>query len=125
VRYLLSAHSLCLQAVAHRTICALQQQQALEALAGVPAHIALAADQATPAAGAASLVGAGTDVGASASVAKGTAAFKPPPSAQAEMDEVFDDPFADPFVGGAGFSTSVGIGGEFVATRGRAASAAN
>jgi hypothetical protein len=120
---LLSLLLLCLQVVAHRTICALQQQQALEALAGAPAGFAPAADQAGPAAGTASLVGAGTDIGASASVAKNTAAFKPPPSARVEMNEVFDDPFADPFVGGAGFSMSAEA--DFVATRGRAASAAD
>ena len=101
----------------------MQQQHALEALSGITNTGA--SDRAgSAAADAAVVVAAATETGAGETgAARGAAAFKPPPSAQAEMDEVYDDPFADPFVGGGGFS-SMGLEA-YAPTCGRAASAAN
>ena len=102
----------------------MQQQHALEALAGITNTSASATDRAGGAAARAAVaVATGTGTGAATGAARGAAAFKPPPSAQAEMNEMYDDPFADPFVGGAGFS-SMGLEA-YAQTRGRAASAAN
>lgn len=112
--------------MAHRTICALQQHQALEALAGDTGY-SVPTTEGSGSGGTVRLP-VGTEIGEGVSTGGGrdSAAFKPPPSAQVEMEQaLFDDPFADPFVGGAGFSTN-SLGGEgFAATRTRASSAAN
>lgn len=110
--------------MAHRTICALQQQQAREALTGggIRSFPAMLDSAGNAAAGAAA--SACTKVGASAGEVRAAAPFKPPPSTQPETEELPYDHFADPLVEVAGMS---GVSSEafLSTTRGRAASAAN